>query len=240
MSPARQTALDARPTGTFRGTSSRWFLAYSSSSRLPDPPHLAMLARPGVVRAAPALSGTSRIGLPSASPLLLRQARRRRSLTSTQIISASRRTGIQVKPHYVADLRHEQRILGQFPRILLVRRQSKCPPYPRDHRLAQPEVGGHRPRRPLRGIRRRGLQRRGDQRFDLGIADHPRPAWPRLVEQPIAALLNKAVTPPLHRRPRDSHPGSQIGIGLTISGRQHNSRPQDQPCSTGATPSPPL
>ena len=46
----------------------RRFLAYSSPSRSPDPHHLAVLARPGFVRAAPTLPGTSRIRLPSAPP----------------------------------------------------------------------------------------------------------------------------------------------------------------------------
>ena len=54
---------------------------------------------------------------------------------------------------------------------------------------------GHRPRRPVRGIRRRGLQRRGDQRLDLLVADHPRPARPRLVEQPVEPLLDEPVAP---------------------------------------------
>ena len=49
---------------TFRGTSSRRFLAYSSSSRLPDPPHLAMLTRPGVVRAAPPSPASPGSGCP--------------------------------------------------------------------------------------------------------------------------------------------------------------------------------
>ena len=46
----------------------RRFLAYSSPSRSPDPNHLAVLARPGFVRAAPTLPGTTRIRLPPASP----------------------------------------------------------------------------------------------------------------------------------------------------------------------------
>jgi hypothetical protein len=37
-------------------------------SRSPDPHHLAVLTRPGFVRAAPILSGTTRNGLPSATP----------------------------------------------------------------------------------------------------------------------------------------------------------------------------
>ncbi len=46
----------------------RRFLAYSSPPRSPDPRHLAVLTRPGFVRAAPALPGTTRIRLPSAPP----------------------------------------------------------------------------------------------------------------------------------------------------------------------------
>src|SRR6266699_2988072 len=44
------------------------FLAYSFPPCSPDPHHLAVLARPGFVRAAPALPGTTRIRLPPASP----------------------------------------------------------------------------------------------------------------------------------------------------------------------------
>jgi hypothetical protein len=44
------------------------FLAYSSPSRSPDPHYLAVLARPGFVRATPALPVTTRIRLPSAPP----------------------------------------------------------------------------------------------------------------------------------------------------------------------------
>ncbi|WP_322770283.1 hypothetical protein, partial [Frankia sp. Cr1] len=46
----------------------RRFLAYSSPTRSPNPHHLAVLTRPGFVRAAPALPGTTRIRLPSATP----------------------------------------------------------------------------------------------------------------------------------------------------------------------------
>lgn len=45
----------------------RRFLAYSSPSRSTDPHHLAVLARPAFVRAAPTLPGTTRIRLPSAT-----------------------------------------------------------------------------------------------------------------------------------------------------------------------------
>jgi hypothetical protein len=75
--PARQRHAGARryqPRSTrfelapHQGDVRRRFLTYSSPSRLPDPNHLAVLARPGVVRAAPTLTGTTRLRLPPASP----------------------------------------------------------------------------------------------------------------------------------------------------------------------------
>jgi hypothetical protein len=52
----------------------RWFLSYTFRSCLPDPGRLAVPARSGVVRAAPALPGVPRIRLPSASARLPRQS----------------------------------------------------------------------------------------------------------------------------------------------------------------------
>src|SRR5688572_11732125 len=51
-----------------KGDVTRRFLAYSSPSRLPNPDHLAVLARPGFVGAAPTLPGTTRLRLPPAPP----------------------------------------------------------------------------------------------------------------------------------------------------------------------------
>jgi len=51
-----------------QGGVTRRFLAYSSPPRSPNSNHLAVLARPGFVRAAPATPGTTRIRLASAPP----------------------------------------------------------------------------------------------------------------------------------------------------------------------------
>lgn len=57
----------------------------------------ALVAETGFVRAAPTRSGISRSTAALSFTALLRQGRRRRSLTSTQIVSASRRTWIRAK-----------------------------------------------------------------------------------------------------------------------------------------------
>lgn len=71
----------------------RRFLSYSFPSRSPDPHHLAVLTRPGFVRAAsrPHRHHPDQTAL--SSTVLLRQDQRRRSPTSVRINSASRRTG---------------------------------------------------------------------------------------------------------------------------------------------------
>jgi len=53
--------------GPLRGVE-HWFLTYTFPSCWPGPHHLAVLARPGVVRTAPTLPGVSRLRLSSASP----------------------------------------------------------------------------------------------------------------------------------------------------------------------------
>ena len=96
----RRTALGPDPPGSSRfkvERRKRRFLAYSFPSRSPDPHHLAVLARSDFVGAAyhPLRHHTGRAA-PS-STVLLRQDRRRRSLTSTQINSTSRRTHRSLK-----------------------------------------------------------------------------------------------------------------------------------------------
>jgi len=69
----------------------RRFLSYSFPPRSPDPRHLAVLAHPGFVRAAPALPAATRIRLPSAtSPCCDRATAKVSHLHSNN--SASRRT----------------------------------------------------------------------------------------------------------------------------------------------------
>src|SRR5688572_6686455 len=71
---AQASARHIQPTSTRfelapnQGGVKRRFLAYSSPSCLPDPNHLAVLARPVVVGAAPTLTSTTRLGLPPAAP----------------------------------------------------------------------------------------------------------------------------------------------------------------------------
>ena len=63
---ARPVSARFEPVSQLKDVKRR-FLAYSFPPRSPDPHHLAVLARPGFVRAAPALPAATRIRLPSAT-----------------------------------------------------------------------------------------------------------------------------------------------------------------------------
>ena len=73
----RQTRTDALPKSVqFSIAKVQVSVAIDNTfpSRLPDPRHLTVLARPVVVRAASTVTDVPRVGLPSASFSLLRQA----------------------------------------------------------------------------------------------------------------------------------------------------------------------
>ena len=89
-SPPSRGAHRSRPISTRFRAGPRLRDVNAGSSRTPfhhcspDPHHLAVLACPGFVRAAPTLPGVTRIRLPPASPAAA-TGRWRRSLTSTRI-----------------------------------------------------------------------------------------------------------------------------------------------------------
>ena len=98
-----------------------------------------------------------------------------------------------------------------------------------DRGLVQPDLGGHRARRPVRRVARRALQRLGDHLLDLRVGDLARLPRPRLIQQPIQPELAQTAdatcrpccgAPPAARRSR---------VLLSPLGRrQHDPRPQRQ------------
>jgi hypothetical protein len=68
--------------------------------------------------------------------------------------------------------------------------------------LVQPDLGGHRTRRPMRRIARRGLQGLDDHLLGLGVGDLSRQPRSRLIGQALQAVLGKAIAPPAYRTDR--------------------------------------
>ena len=109
---------------------------------------------------------------------------------------------VEVEPDDVADLVDEQRIGRQLEVLDAVRLEPERAPDPRDRGLVQPDLGRHRPRRPLRRtVLRRGLQRRHDHLLDDLVGDLAGLTRPRLIDQPVETLRREP-GPPLTDRHR--------------------------------------
>ena len=143
---------------------------------------------------------------------------------------------LQIQAHHVTDLVYEVRILGELPRLLAMRRQSERAPDPRDRRLREPDLGRHRPRRPLRRVLRRRLQRLDDHLLHLGIGDRPRPPRTRLVQQAVQPILTEPRAPLPHRRVIDRQPLRDLRVLQPLGRRQHNPGTQRQRLSTLSSP----
>jgi len=135
---------------------------------------------------------------------------------------------IEVKPDNVTHLGDNQRVSGQLESLQAVRLQPEGTPDPPDARSRDARVPGHAARTPMRGSRRSALQCLHDDVFDLRIVDFAGRSRPRLVEQPVQAVLDKAPAPlpdglrgyPFVRRHRL--------VAQPSGTAQHDARPQRQ------------
>ena len=103
-----------------------------------------------------------------------------------------------------------------------------------------PTSPGHRPRRPVRRVLGRRLQRLDDHLFDLVVGDRPWPARPGLVEQPVEPVARKPRTPLAHRRVIQPQTLRDLGVLQPLSRRQHDPRALRQRLSALPPPRPRL
>ena len=91
-------------------------------------------------------------------------------------------------------------------------------------RLGQPDLPRHRASRPMCRVLRRGLQRRDDHLLDLPVGDR---AWlprPRLIGQPVEAILREPPTPLRRHVPMDTQLLGDLGAVQTLGRSQHDPR----------------
>ncbi len=135
---------------------------------------------------------------------------------------------VEVEPHDVVDLLHEQRVVGELEPVLSVGLEVEGPPDPPDRRAREPAALGHLRPRPVRGVARCRLQRGHHHVLDLLGADRRRPARSRLVDQPVEAVLDEPGPPLTHRRRRTPDPVRDRRVVQAVGARQHDPRPQCQ------------
>ena len=148
---------------------------------------------------------------------------------------------VEVEADDVADLGDELRVLGELPRLLAVRLQPERLPDPVHRRLGQADLARHRARRPMRRVPRRGLQRLDDHLLDLLVGDRPRLPRPRLIDQPIQAMLGETRERHLRdHRPLHPEPLGDLGVLQTLGRQQHDPRALRQRLRARAPPRPRL
>ena len=119
--------------------------------------------------------------------------------------------------------------------------QAERPPHPRDRRLRHAGLARHLARGPVRAaVRRHRLQRLDDHLLDLLVAHRPRPARPRLVDQPVQPALGEPRPPLRHRRTAHPDPQRDLRVALTLRARQHDPRALRQPRRRPPPARPPL
>ena len=106
--------------------------------------------------------------------------------------------------------------------------------------LDQPAALGHLRPRPVRRIRRRGLQRGHHHVLDLLGADRRRAPRSRIIAQPIQPQLDEPGPPLTHRRLSHALTHRNILVAQPRRAAQHDPRAQRQRLRRRPPPSPPL
>jgi hypothetical protein len=135
---------------------------------------------------------------------------------------------VEIEPNDVAHLVDKHRVSRQLEGFDAVRLQSKGPPDAPHARGRDAAVPRHTAGAPVGGSGRPVLQRLHDDILDLGIVDRARRAWPRFVEQPVEAALDKASTPLADGLRRHPFACRNRLIAQARRAAQHDPRPQCQ------------
>lgn len=120
---------------------------------------------------------------------------------------------IVVQANDLDALVHEQRVSRELESVAQVRFQLESAPDPSDRGLGQARALSHRLARPVRRVGRCLFQRRDDHLFDLVHQNRGRAARPRLVDQPVQALIHEPSTPLVHRVRRDLQINGDLLVG---------------------------
>jgi hypothetical protein len=120
---------------------------------------------------------------------------------------------VQVQADDVVDLLDELRVLGELPALVAVGLQPERVPDPHHRIRCDPDLFGHRPRRPVRRVLRRALKRGDHDPFDLLVGDRSRPTRPWLIRQPLKPAGSESVAPLGHRRTRDTQRLGDLQVG---------------------------
>lgn len=137
--------------------------------------------------------------------------------------------GAQVQTHHVAQLLHEEWIIGQFEALGAMRLQSKELEVALHAGLGDARLCGHAAHAPVRrAIYRLGVQRGVDQLRDPLIVDGAWRTGANVIVQTGDAPLNEARAPLSHGGVSQLQPRGDRVVGLALCAAKNNARPAAQ------------
>jgi hypothetical protein len=129
---------------------------------------------------------------------------------------------VEIQAADVVDLLDELRVLGQLEPLLAVGLQPEGMPDPQHRVLGHPSLASHRPRRPVRRVLGRTLQRPGDHRLHLIVGDRAGSSRPGLIQQSLKPALGEPVAPLRDRRRRHALQLGDLTVGQLPGRGQHD------------------
>ena len=135
---------------------------------------------------------------------------------------------VQIEPGDVPHLVHEQRVVGDLEGVGAMRLKFERMPDALYAAPRQPDLLGHPPRRPVRGVPRLLLQGLDQHSLDHLASDRGRHSRAVLIGQPRQKIALKATAPLAHRLRRGAHlPGHRL-VGLALGTGEHDPRAHGQ------------
>ena len=143
---------------------------------------------------------------------------------------------VHVQPYDVAHLVHEVGVRRELEGLAPVRLQREGLPDAVDRRRRVPRLAGHRARAPVRRLPRLFLQRLAHHLGHGGVIDAPGTAGPRLVLEPVHAVLGEAVAPLPGGEVVDAERIGDLHVVEPLGGQQQRCVPDRRGCARPSAP----
>src|SRR5690606_31435101 len=121
----------------------------------------------------------------------------------------------------VTNLLDKERIIGKLESLLSMRLQAKQFEPALDRALRNAGVSSHLAHRPMRGVRRRALQRCVNHLSHSFIFEASGPARTQLIVQTLKSLLQVAAPPFTHRKVSEAHAFGDGCVRFSLSAGEH-------------------
>jgi hypothetical protein len=134
---------------------------------------------------------------------------------------------VQIQANHIADLALQLWVGGELERLRPPGPDLMLSPHPRNRGMADTQLGGQEPRRPVRDPQpvRRRRERGSQDRRPPASADGLRATQARAISKAGQPFAGVPAAPGDHGRARDTELQSDLRVGHSLGGKQQHPRP---------------